>query len=382
MLLPFLTWLFIGLCAYVYVGYPLLLALLARLRPHPPHKSDWEPTVSLIIAAYNEADVIADKLTNTRQLHYPAERLQVIVAADGSNDQTAALARQFEEVVVLDSPERRGKSAALNRAVEQATGEILVFSDANAFYDPDLLRHLVRNYADPKVGGVSGRKTVTQAGVGESEGIYWKYESFIRKKESLLHSATGTVGEINSVRRSLYRPIPPHIITDDAFLTMNTLRQGFRVLYEPAAFSWEAPAASSRDETIRRTRNSAGRYQLLFTPSLWASSPPLVLWMLFSHKFARLLLPLFMLGALLFNTAALLTHPSLLLWLAWIAQAAFYGLALLGWAGEKMNHRFKLAKVAYYLVSTNAASLGGLLRFLRGQHTVLWEKATRVQHKP
>lgn len=385
MLLIILTWLFIGLCVYVYAGYPLLLAALAKLRSNPPKKCDWTPPVSLIIAAYNEADVLAEKLKNSLQLNYPRDMLQIIVAADGSDDETPVIARKFEDVTVLHSPERRGKSAALNRAVEVASGDILVFSDANAFYDADVIREIVRNFGDPAVGCVSGRKTVTDAaaGVGTSEGLYWRYESFLKQKESVLHSTTGVVGEINAVRRDQYRPIPPQIINDDAYLAMNAMRQGHRVIYEAAAYSWETPVMTHRDEAIRRQRINAGRYQLLFAPQLWIGSPPLVVWMLVSHKFARLLLPFFMLGALVFNTAALgVSDTPRLLWFTWVVQLLFYALALVGWVAENRGIAFKPARIAYYLVSTNVAGISGLLRFLRGKQTVLWEKAARVQQSP
>ncbi len=378
-LLIFLSLLFIGLTLYVYVGYPLLIGLWAKLRAHPPKKHPHTPPVSLIIAAYNEASVITTKIENSLNLDYP--HLEIIVVTDGSSDNTPELARQYEGITVLHSEERRGKSAAINRAVDHATGEILVFSDANAYYNPNAIRHLVDNFHDETVGCVSGRKTVLQQGstVGDSEGLYWKYESFIKVSESAAHSSTGVVGEMIALRKSLYRPIPQHIINDDAFLAVSIWQQGYRVLYEPQAISWETPSASVRDDVIRRQRINAGRYQLMFAPQLWLSAPLLVVFMLLSHKFSRLLLPFFMLGALCFNLL-LLAFPPIPWWLqlSLVGQLLVYGIAILGGIAEKIGIKNKGLRLAYYLVSSNGAALQGFFRFMRGKQTVLWEKANRT----
>jgi len=381
-LLAFLTLVCVFLCVYVYVGYPVVLWGLSKLYKNPVQTGDSLPTLSLIIAAYNESAVIGQKIENSLALDYPADKLEIMVVADGSSDDTAEQARYYADrgVVVLHEPERRGKSAALNRGVGLAKGELLVFSDANAYYDVGALKALARNFHDARVGCVSGRKTVVkgESAVGDSEGLYWKYESFIKKRESALHSATGVVGEMTALRRALFTPIPSHIINDDAYLAFQALARGYRVLYEPAAFSWERPSVSARDEVIRRQRINAGRYQLLFEGS-WLKAPPLVLFMLVSHKFFRLALPFFMLGAWLGNLALLLT-PDAPAW-AWAlmtGQAAFYGLAALGALLDVLGLKAKLPKLATFVVTSNWAALQGLLRYLRGKQSVLWEKATRV----
>lgn len=372
--------LFMVLTVYIYLGYPLWIGLLARILRNKPDKQPYTPPVSLIVAAYNEAVVIGQKIENSLALDYPA--LEIIIVTDGSSDDTPEVARTFEAqgVKVLHSPERRGKSAAINRALEQATGEIIVFSDANAFYYEDAIQQLTANFHDPKVGCVSGRKTVVQqdSTVGESEGLYWKYESFIKKSESAVHSSTGVVGEMLALRRSLYTPIPAQIINDDAFLAFSIWKQGYRVLYEAQAVSWETPSASVQDDIIRRQRINAGRYQLMFLPRLWLGSPPMVVFMLISHKFSRLLLPFFMLGALLCNLMLLLFPPMpLLLQITLAGQFVAYGLAFLGWLAERGGFKNKILRLAYFLVSSNGAALQGFVRFVRGKQTVLWEKAAR-----
>jgi cellulose synthase/poly-beta-1,6-N-acetylglucosamine synthase-like glycosyltransferase len=381
-LLALFTLICLFLCVYVYVGYPMVLWGLSKLLKNPVQTGNSLPTLSLIIAAYNESAVIGQKIENSLALDYPADKLEIMVVTDGSNDDTAEQARYYADrgVLVLHEPERRGKSAALNRGVGVAQGEWLVFSDANAYYDIGALKALARNFHDARVGCVSGRKTVVkgESAVGDSEGLYWKYESFIKKHESALHSTTGVVGEMTALRRTLFTPIPAHIINDDAYLAFQVLARGYRVLYEPAAFSWERPSVSARDEVVRRQRINAGRYQLLFEGS-WLKAPPLVLFMLVSHKFLRLLLPFLMLG-LLIGTLALLGTGQAPAW-AWAllgAQTAFYVLAALGGLLDAAGMKAKLPKLATFVVTSNWAALQGLLRYLRGKQSVLWEKATRV----
>lgn len=380
-----LTLLFIGLTGYVYIGYFIVLSLIQRFyRSHEAPSQTPLPTVSLIIAAYNEADVIAKKLDNSQQLDYPADKLQVMVVADGSDDETAAIAQRYADqgVTVLFSPERRGKSDALNRGVAQATGEILVFSDANAYYYPQALQNLVRHFADPRVGCVSGRKTVhdSQSQIAQSEGLYWKYESRLKQLETNTGSTVGVVGEMNAIRKQLFEPIPKHVINDDSYLALRILSQGYRVVYEPEAISWETSAATTADEITRRQRINAGRYQQLFDITLWKRIPAFNLFKLMSHKFARLLLPFFMIAAFVFNAMLLgfSKVPTVMRLLFW-GQVAAYTAAFAGFLLEKVNKKNKILSAAYYIVSSNVAALKGFWRFVTGQQTVLWEKARRAR---
>lgn len=382
-LLSLLTILCTGVVIYVYIGYPLLLWLLTRFMRRPIRYAEIEPKLSLIIAAYNEMRFIAEKLDNSLALDYPADKLQIIVVTDGSSDETASIARQYEDrgVVVLHTVERAGKSAAINRGMGFATGDILIFSDANAFYEPNALRMLVRNFADPDVGMVSGSKTVRKGNsqIAESEGAYWKYESFIKKSESRLHSSMGVVGEMLALRRDLYTPIPVHIAVDDAYLAMLILRRGLRVIYEPAAVSWETPAFSIREEATRRRRINAGRHYLLFHPrELWPLQSPGLLFMLFSHKFSRLMLPFFMIGAFLAN-ALLLLMPGVspFFWLSFLGQCLVYGLAWVGMLAEKRQMKLRLPRLLYYIVSSNIAGLRGFFHYFSGADIGVWERVRR-----
>lgn len=379
--LVFLTYLSITLVLYTYIIYPFLLWLITRLYKRPTQLGNEALTVSLIIAAYNEAYIIGEKVKNSFELNYPQDKLQIIVVADGSSDNTADIAREAGQgkILVLHNPPRQGKSAALNRAVEQATGEILVFSDANAMYLTDTLTAIVQHFNDPEVGQVSGKKTVRsgESSIGDSEGAYWKYESLIKRKESLIFSTVGVSGEINAIRKNLYHPIPQHIINDDAYLAMRTMKMGKRIIYEPQAISWETSALSIDDEIARRKRINSGRYQLMFMINLWCFNDIRTLLMMISHKFFRLLLPFFMIFALIFNILAVFSGARGLIILTLIGQILVYALAYWGYLLDKSGKKNKIAKLVFFIVRSNIASLEGFKGFLTKRQSVLWEKVQR-----
>lgn len=377
---------------YVYLGYPLLVTLLARLRrPEAVSGKPFSPPLTIIIAAYNEEACIARKLENVLTLDYPREKMQVIVVADGSDDRTAEIVRGFAPrgVRLLHRPERRGKMDAINRAMKEAGGEIVVFSDANNEYPPDALRELVAPFADRRVGASTGAKLIAadSSRLAASEGLYWKYESFIKRQESRLGCCVAVAGEILAVRRDLYSPPPSQVINDDFFLAMDIARRGFRVAYASRARSVEPVSATTRDEITRRSRIIAGRLQaILLAPRILTPRRPLVAWQVISHKFMRPLVPFAMLGALAANIALVVrTSPSAgILSLAppWNlallgAQAAFYGLAVVG---SRVGRKGRIGKALYlptYLVQSNTAALLGIWGLLRGRSTVLWKKVAR-----
>ncbi len=389
-----LFWLGAGLTAYAYAGYPLLVTLLARLRPPVrfPHPNEWPP-VTLLIAAYNEENYIARKIENALALDYPAEALQILVVTDGSDDETPQIARRYAHrgVEVMHHPERRGKMAAINRAIQAARGQIVVFSDANNLYEPDTLRYLVAPFGQAEVGAVSGAKVILEEGdtLGASEGLYWKYESFIKQQETRLGSCTGVAGEIFAIRRELFVPAPPGVINDDFYLMLQIFRQGYRVVYEPRARSTERVSASAQDEIERRSRIVAGRYQALVRAPRWLPwQRPLVVWQIVSHKFTRPLVPFGMVAALIGNLLAVKFPPQkrrLSLWhlappfnrLALWAQGTFYLAAL---SGRLLPFSGKITKVLYlprFLLDSNLAALQGLWRFAHGRQTAAWQRVHR-----
>ncbi len=376
-------WVCVAFIGYAYAGYPLLLAVAARLTPRPAAGPAAEPTVTLLIAAHNEQAVIAQKLENSLALDYPRERLQIIVAADGSDDQTVALTRQYAArgVELSFRPERRGKRAAINQAMTRAAGDVVVFSDANNLYAPDALRWLVAPFGAAQVGAVTGAKTILRGdgGLGDSEGLYWKYEGYIKTWESRLGVCTGVAGEILAVRRALYTPPPDGVINDDFYIAMRIVKAGYQVLYAPQARSAERVSASARDERARRARIVAGRYQALALAPGWLPwDRPRVVWQVLSHKFTRPLVPVAMLGALAANLALAVEGP--LMWRGLLGlQALFYVLAGLG---ERLKRWGPLGRLLYlpaFLVNSNLAALMGLARFLTRRQTSVWERARRIE---
>ena len=378
-----LSWLFIGLIVYVYVGYPVLMAVWGHFLDRKLRLDATPPTVTIIVAAYNEEGVIAEKIENTLKLEYPRDHLQILVVADGSSDRTELISRTYgaEGVAVLADPVRAGKSAAINHGAGVANGDILVLSDANANYRPDAIEKLVRNFGDPTVGVASGRKTVI-SGAGEfaqAEGSYWKYESFIKSSETRSGSTAGVVGEIIAIRRELFERIPQNIINDDFFLALTAMRKGYRVIYEREAVSWELPSNSMADDALRRRRITAGRYQQLFMLGLWGKVGASNLFRIVSHKFLRLLLPFFMLGALVLNaTAVMISSAPTPLVLTLLAQIICYLAAFAGFVLQRLGRKAPILSAAYYLVSANVASAAGLARYVLGRESVLWEKASRT----
>lgn len=383
-----LFWASVGLVAYVYVGYPVLVTIAAMTRRRPPWPDAPLPKVSLMIAAYNEEAVIGSKLDRVLDLDYPRELLQVIVAADGSDDRTVEIARSYADrgVEVVHRPERRGKMAAINRAMASATGEVVVFSDANNRFASDAIRHLVAPYADPRVGVTVGYKTVDgESGLGFSEGAYWRYESHIRRMETRLGCTVGVNGEICSIRRDLFRPAPDGTINDDQWMAHSVIRAGSDVIFCPNAVSTEEISASPAEETERRSRMVAGQYQVFGRAHRnipWRR--PVVAWMLISHKLLRPLVPFGMIGAAL---AALLAitfptgeggAPALAGGWAMVAlgsQIAFYAIAAAGRRLEPIVGR--LGYVPRFLVDSNIAALRGLWRHLTGRQSAVWARAAR-----
>ncbi len=381
-----------ALCAYAYFGYPLIVSLLARgkAKPRFAPPEAW-PEITLLIAAYNEEAYIARKIENSLALDYPRERLQVLVVTDGSDDDTPLIARRYADqgVQVLHQPKRQGKMAAINRAMPFVRGDIVVFSDANNLYAPDALRFLIAPFTDRRVGAVSGAKTVLDEDdpLGASEGLYWKYESFIKEQENRLGTCTGVAGEILALRRSLFVPAPPGTINDDFYLMMQVLRQGYNVVYAPQARSMEHISASAQDEAERRARIVAGRYQAMAqAPHTMPWKRPLVAWQVISHKFTRPLVPFGMLAALAGSVGAVLRPPRKGgLWRLqppWnigsaLLQGVFYLAAL---SGKYLQIPGKIGKALYlpvFLLDSNLAALTGLWRYLRGAQNAAWQRVRR-----
>lgn len=369
-------WIALAIALYGYFGYGLILGVLSRLWGRPPVFTDALPRVTVIIAAYNEEAVMAEKLENTLALDYPRELLEILVVADGSSDRTVEIASGFPGVRVEFLPERAGKLKAINRASLLAQGELLLFSDANAYYSPQSLRKMVRHFGDPRVAAVAGEKKVLGTGVGSGEGAYWRYESWLKAHDSLLSSVMGAAGEIFMVRRERFFPLEDGIVIEDFVLSMELVRQGYLVRYEPEAIAVEGASASVEDEFKRKTRISAGGWQavLRLWPLLFPTRP-LITFQYVSHRVLRwMVIPLLLPLLLVLN--CVLTGPLYRGLLG--CQLAFYALALLGYLSlRRGNNPSRILLFPFYFSLFNLAALVGAVRFWRGWTPVVWEKAQR-----
>jgi cellulose synthase/poly-beta-1,6-N-acetylglucosamine synthase-like glycosyltransferase len=361
-------WAGVAISLYAFAGYPLTLLALRLFIHREVQKAPIQPFVSLLIPAYNEARVIERKIENSLALDYPADRMEIVVVSDGSTDETAEIARRSGRVRLIALLKNRGKMAALNAAVPELRGEIVVFSDASAILAPDSLRRLVENFADPFVGAVCGRYTVVRANdvnIGASEDAYWNYEAFLKTHESRLASTIGAHGHLHAIRRRLY-PFPPaQTINDDCVIPLSVVARGFRAVHEPAAVVFEE--AHEMTGFKRRVRIMAGNLQQLRQiATLLHPFQPLPAFFFFSHKFARLLIPFAMPAALVANLylTAIPLYQTLL-----AAQILFYALAALGLTGRL---RPRALRLPFYFCMVNSAAFFGLYQLMI-RRRVVWK---------
>ena len=365
---------------YVYAGYPLALWLLRALGfSRPVRQASIEPPVTLVVSAYNEVAVIAEKVRNSLALDYPADSLQIMVVSDASSDGTDAAVQAFRDprVELLRMEDRGGKTAGLNAAVRRARGEIMVFSDANAMYDALALRHLVRNFADPDVGAVTGEsryRIAEQDASTDAENQYWTYELWIKRLESSLGSLVGADGAIYALRKELYLDLGASDLSD--FVTpLQVVERGYRNVYEAEAFSYEGGAEGFGAEFRRKVRivNRAWRATLKLRRLLNPFRHGIFAIQFLSHKVLRWFVPVFMLIALLANLW--LAAGSTVYSAALAAQALFYAAAALGMLLERAGHPVRLLNIPYYFCAVNVASLMGIWQAVAGRTYTTWNSS-------
>jgi cellulose synthase/poly-beta-1,6-N-acetylglucosamine synthase-like glycosyltransferase len=376
-----LFWLCVMLVLWVYAGYPALLLLLMRFsRRHPEvSPASFEPVVTLIVSAYNEEKVIRQKIENSLALDYPRDRLEIIVISDCSDDETDAIVKEYENrgVRLIRMAERGGKTVGLNFAVPQARGEIVVFSDANALYHPQTVRHLVRNFAPPcgAIGCVTGESRYqvdeNAADSTASENLYWRYELALKRMESAISSLVGGDGAIFAIRKALFRPMRPEDLSD--FVNpLQIVAQGYRNVYEPEAISFEGGAESFEQEFRRKVRivnrawRGLWRVRQVLNPFRFGFFTLQVI----SHKLLRWLVPLFMAGA--FAANFFLLDGGRFYQVVLALQGAFYLLAGMGWLQSRRRSISRLFYVPYYFCMVNWASLWGIVSNYRGQKFAVW----------
>ncbi len=379
-LITFITlfWILFSLQVYIYIGYPLIIWVVARMRRREESSFDGDycPFVTVIIPARNEERVIERKLKNTISIDYPSEKMEIIVVSDGSTDSTESIVAKYKYrgVKLISLPERKGKTAAQNMAVEESRGEILIFSDANAFYAPDAVKNLVLHFKMQDVGCVSGELSyVNPEGttVGKEESIYWRYEKFIKRQEDSAGTILGANGSIYAVRRSDYVELEEDIISD--FIEpLEIVSSGKRVVYEPRAVSVEESSKAFKEEFLRKRRiicrslRSLCRHSHLFSPI----RNRFLSFEIFSHKILRWLSPL--LFILLFTVSAIQIRTHYVLFI-FCLQLSFLLFALVGRLLEDNSKLPGWFFVPYYICLLGLASIVGIADFLRGKEISTWD---------
>jgi len=371
-----LFWFFSGLTFFIYFLYPVIIYLIARFTGKEPQQEEITPFVSLIIAVHDEEKVIEKKARNTLALDYPQDKLEIIFSLDGCKDKTREILAGFcnHRTKILENPERLGKVTALNYAVSQAQGEIILFSDANSMYETDTLKKIIRNFADEKVGCVSGRLCYLDAdstSVGKGENLYWKYETFLKKQESRLGKLLVTNGSIQAVRKKIY-PYPDPEVADDFSVPLLIQAKGYKIIYEPEAVVYETATQNINEELDQKTRILAQGFKgaLRLKNELFGLSPLGIFEILF-HKILRWWVGLYLIFIFLLNLT-LLNKPLYVILL--ISQLIFYILALVGFL-LRHKSKIKIFYIPFYFCLVNFAALAALWKFIRKDQTHFWDKA-------
>lgn len=374
-----LFWLCMAIVVYTYVGYGIVLYLLVfvkrlatKAKPLADITDDRLPEVTLMVCAYNEENIIAEKMDNTRRLDYPSDRLHLVWVTDGSNDNTNVLLSAYPEVKVIYFPERRGKAAALKHGIKEIDTEIVMMTDANTMLNPEAVREVARLMQDPKVGCVSGEKKVMARSdsdeAAQGEGLYWKYESTLKRLDSELYSAMGAAGELCVIRRQLMTDIPDDTLLDDFIISMEIVKKGYKIAYTSNAYAMEYGSADLHEESKRKRRIAAGGLQ-----SCWRlrslMNPlrhPVVAFQFVSHRVLRwTITPVCLFALVPLNTLLVLSGEGIVYTIIWILQILFYASAAAG------------VRISKYFIFMNLNVFRGMA-YLFNNSTGMWEKAKRA----
>ncbi|UAY52942.1 glycosyltransferase family 2 protein [Ferruginibacter albus] len=391
LLLKLFFWISLFIVFYSYIGYGIVLwiylkiiSLFKKKKAIPAEKA-FEPEVTLIVATYNEEAFIRKKIENTFALNYPVDKLKLLFVADGSNDKTPDIIKEYPSITLLYKPEREGKIAAVNRAIPYVTTPYIIFSDANTLLNTDCVREIIKHYQNENIGAVAGEKKVVDASekqnaAGAGEGLYWKYESFLKKLDAEFYTVVGAAGELFSVRTALYEHVPGNVLLDDFIISLRICQKGYKVMYEPRAFATEAPSMTMKDEQKRKIRISAGGFQsvMMLKDLLNIFKYGKLSFQYISHRVLRWCVCPFLLPLIfIFNILLYIHHAGIVYTALLAAQCLFYVAATTGWLMALRNTKIKALYVPYYFVFMNVALYLGLGRFLNKKQTVLWEKANR-----
>lgn len=383
-----LFWILIFIVFYTFFGYTFTLAAIAVFFKNKKSKINAElPSLTLLIAAYNEKDIIATKIKNSRELNYPKNKLKLMWVTDGSDDGTPEALADFSDVEVLHKNERKGKTAAINRAMDFVNSQIVVFTDANTMLNADAMLHIASRFENKKVGCVAGEKRIESqkedSAPGAGEGFYWKYESVIKTLESKVGYCMGAAGELFALRTHLFEKVPDNSIIDDFVISLAIAQKGYKIDYAPDAYSTESGSLSITDEMKRKVRIASGGFQCLFgMPGLLnLFKHPMLSWQFISHKVSRWLFAPFAIPFIyVINFLLVLKNPVLNLYSAsLLVQTLVILLIIIGGMMKNKVIRIKFAFIPYYFFIMNYSQILGLIRYVKGNHSVIWEKVNRRQ---
>lgn len=382
----YVFWIGIFIVFYNYAGYAAIVVVVnSLLKRKLIQSTNYFPSVSFIVAAFNEEDCIEKKIINSFEQVYPEDKIEFIFITDGSTDLTSEIIKKHSSIRLLHSAERQGKTAALNRAVLNAKNEILIFSDANTLLNKEATQHIARHFADKKVGGVAGEKKVfTLANDNEnaasSEGFYWKYESFLKKIDSEFYSVVGAAGELFSIRKNLYEPISSEVILDDFIISMKIALKSYRIVYEPGAFAVELPSFSIQDEKKRKIRIAAGGFQsiAMLPEALFFWKHFRLSFLYISHRVLRWTLsPLCLITTLISNVILAILLHGLFYKFLFVLQSLFYLSGLVYKSFPALGKKIPPIKLSYYFTFMNVSVFQGFFRFLQRKQSAAWDKARR-----
>jgi len=392
--LKLLFWILFFLLFYTYLGYALVLFIAVKIKnlfytAKSNKSTDYEPEVCLFVTAFNEKDYIRQKVENSFQLNYPKEKIQYVWVTDGSDDGTPDLLKEYENLEVYHHPERRGKMHAMNRGMDFVKAPVVIFSDTNTQLNKNAIREIVAQFSHPEVGCVAGEKRIIEkeadAAAAAGEGLYWKFESWVKKMDARLNSAVGAVGELFAIRRELFEEVETDTVLDDFIISLRIAQRGYKIAYTPNAYAEETASLNVKEELKRKIRIAAGgvqsltRLKGLLNPFKYG----VLSWQFISHKVLRwtmapvsLFLIIIVNGLVVWQNNS--WHNAGFYTLFFYFQVLCYLMASVGWFFENRKIRFKLLFVPYYFVSINYASLRGIFRYFRKKQPASWEKSRRA----
>lgn len=386
--MEYIFWILLGVILYTYVGYTLLLLIFSFFKRKTKFRniSDSElPEVTIVIAAYNESKILQQKIDNSKEINYPKDKLYHIWVTDGSTDGSEVALKQCNNIQVLHQPNRNGKMAAINRAMQVVKSPITIFCDANTMLHPDSIKWMARSLSNPKIGCVAGEKRIINlkkdSAAGSGEQTYWSYESLMKRLESKVGTTVGAAGELFGIKTELFEAPDSNTVVDDFVVSLKIALKGYKIAYQPKAIATENASFSIADEKKRKIRIAAGSFQVLFgMPKLFnLFKHGMLSFQYISHKVLRwLIVPGAIPALVILNILILLNQPENLVFrILLLLQAVFYLFAILGKILQNSKTRLKLFFIPYYIIMMNHAIAIGFIRYLKGSQTAVWEKAKR-----